>query len=117
MWSFTLGPGSASALAITAAALAGYTLVTAHAGSMFALNATTGALIWQATPGGTFVASPSVSGATGDQALFVGNTSGHAYGLSLADGTVLLSATTPTAIQDSTAVANGTLYFASDGTL
>ena len=117
IWSFTLGPGSASALAISTAALAGNTLVTAYAGTMFALNATTGALIWQATPGGVFLASPAVSGAAGDQALFAGNTNGHEYGLSLADGTVLFNATAASEIQGSTAVASGTLYFASGGTL
>jgi outer membrane protein assembly factor BamB len=117
IWSFTLGPGSASALAVSTAALAGNTLVTAYSGSMFALNATTGALIWQATPGGTFEASAAVSGATGDQALFVGNTNGHEYGLSLANGAVLFNAATASAIQDSTAIADGTLYFASGGTL
>ena len=117
IWSFTLGPGSASALAVSTAALAGNILVTAYAGTMFALNATTGALIWQATPGGVFLASPAVSGAAGDQALFAGNTNGHEYGLSLADGAVVFNATAPSGIQDSTAVANGTLYFASGGTL
>ena len=117
IWSFTLGPGSASALAVSTAALAGNTLVTAYAGTMFALNATTGALIWQATPGGVFLASPAVSGAAGDQALFAGNTNGHEYGLSLADGTVLFNATAASEIQGSTAVASGTLYFASGGTL
>jgi hypothetical protein len=64
-----------------------------------------------------FEASPAVSGAAGDQALFVGNTNGHEYGLSLADGSVLFNAATASAIQDSTAVANGTLYFAAGGTL
>jgi outer membrane protein assembly factor BamB len=117
IWSFTLGPGSANAIAVSTAALAGNTLVTAYAGSMFAINATTGTLLWQATPGGTFQASPSVSGGTGDQALFVGNTNGHEYGLSLATGAVLFNVTTASGIQASTAVADGTLYFASGGTL
>jgi outer membrane protein assembly factor BamB len=117
IWSFTLGPGSASAIAVSTAALAGNTLVAAYAGSMFAINATTGTLIWQVTPGGTFQASPAISGGAGDQALFAGNTNGHEYGLSLADGAVLFDATAASGIQDSTAVADGTLYFASGGTL
>ena len=117
IWSFTLGPGSASAIAVSTAALAGDTLVAAYSGSMFAINATTGTMIWHAAPGGRFEASPAVSGSAGDQALFAGNTNGHEYGLSLANGAVLFNATGAGGIQDSTAVADGTLYFASGGTL
>ena len=117
IWSFNLGPGSASAIAVSTAALAGNTLVAAYSGTMFAINATTGALIWQTTPGGRFEASPAISGGAGDQALFVGNTNGQEYGLSLANGTVLFDATAASQIQDSTAVANGALYFAAGGTL
>ena len=117
IWSFTLGPGSADAIAVSTAALAGDTLVAAYSGSMFAINATTGTMIWHAAPGGRFEASPAVSGGAGDQALFAGNTNGHEYGLSLANGAVLFNATGAARIQDSTAVADGTLYFASGGTL
>jgi outer membrane protein assembly factor BamB len=116
VWSFTLGPGSDLALAVSEAALAGNTLTVCYAGSVFTLNATTGAQIWQATPGGTIQASPAVSGAPGDQVLFAGDTNGHEYGFSLATGAQLFTATTGK-IQDSAAVANGTLYFASAGTL
>lgn len=117
IWSFTLGPGSASALAVSTAALAGSTLVAVYAGSLFALSATTGALIWQAAPGGTIVASPAVSGGTGDQALFIGDLNGHEYGFSLANGVPLFDATTTGMIQASTAVAAGALYFVSGGIL
>jgi hypothetical protein len=48
--------------------------------------------------------------------LFAGDTNGHEYGFSLATGAQLFTATTGK-IQDSAAVANGTLYFASAGTL
>ncbi len=117
IWSFTLGPGSANALAVSTAALAGNALVTAYAGSLFELNATTGALVWQATPGGTIVASPAVSGGPGNQAVFAGDVNEHEYGFTLANGTPVFDATTTGAIQDSAAVADGTLYFASGGTL
>jgi outer membrane protein assembly factor BamB len=84
---------------------------------VFTLNATSGALIWQATLGGTIEASPVVSGGPGSQALFVGDLDGHEYGLSLANGNQLFAVTTTGKIQDSAAVANGTLYFAAAGTL
>ena len=117
IWSFTLGPGSASALAVSTAVLAGNTLVASYAGTLFALNATTGVLAWQATPGGTVVASPAVSGASGDQAVFVGDLNGDEYGFSLATGAQLFSAATTGMIQESAAVADGALYFASNGVL
>jgi outer membrane protein assembly factor BamB len=117
IWSFTLGPGSASAIAVSESALTGNTLVACYAGSVFALNATTGTMVWQATPGGTIEASPAVSGGPGDQVLFVGNTNDHEYGFSLATGAPLFTAATTSKILDSAAVAHGTLYFASGGIL
>jgi outer membrane protein assembly factor BamB len=117
IWSFTLGAGSSSALAVSEAALTGNTLAVGFAGSVFALNATTGMLIWQATPGGTLQASPAVSGGPGNQVLFIGDLNDQEYGFSLANGTQLFSVATASRIQDSAAVADGTLYFASAGTL
>ena len=117
IWSVTLGPGSANAIAVSTAALTGNTLTVAYNGSVFALNATTGTLIWQATPGGTIQASPAVSGAPGNQALFVGDINDHEYGFSLATGAQVFAAVTASKVQDSAAIANGTLYFASRGTL
>lgn len=117
IWSFTLGPGSANAIAVSEAALTGNTLTVGYAGSMFALNATTGAQIWRATLGGTIEASPAVSGGPGNQALFIGDIDGHEYGLTLATGAQIFSVSTTSKIEDSAAVANGTLYFAAAGTL
>lgn len=117
IWSVTLGPGSADAIAVATAALAGNTLVVGYSGSMFALDATTGTVIWEVTPGGRFEASPAVSGSAGDQALFAGNTNGQEYGFSLVSGAQVFGAGGTTQIQDSAAVADGTLYFAAAGTL
>jgi outer membrane protein assembly factor BamB len=117
LWSFTLGTGSANALAVSTAALTGNTLVVAFSGSLFALNATTGTKIWQASPGGTLQASLAVSGGSGDQALFVGDLNGYEYGFNLASGSRVFSHYTGAKIQASTAVANGSLYFPAGGKL
>jgi eukaryotic-like serine/threonine-protein kinase len=117
IWSFTLGAGSASALAVSEAALAGNTLVVGFAGSVFALNATTGAKIWEVTPGGTIQASIAVSGGSGDQVLFAGDLNDHEYGFSLASGAKVFDFTTSGTVQASSAVAKGVLYFTSGGTL
>jgi outer membrane protein assembly factor BamB len=61
---------------------------------MFALDATTGARIWQAAPGGTIQSSPAVSGSPGNQALFIGDLNAHEYGFSLADGAQIFPVTT-----------------------
>jgi outer membrane protein assembly factor BamB len=87
-----------------------------HDGWLFALNATTGAVLWQAKPGGTIVASPAVPGGPGNQAVFVGDLNDNEYGFSVATGAQLFSAATGI-IQESAAVADGALYFASNGTL
>jgi outer membrane protein assembly factor BamB len=84
---------------------------------VLALNATTGAVIWQAAPGGKILASPAVSGGPGNQVLFVGDVNDHEYGLRLSSGTRIFNATTKGRILASTVVATGTLYFASGGTL
>jgi eukaryotic-like serine/threonine-protein kinase len=117
IWSFTLGPGSSMALAVSEAALSGNTLTVCYAGSVFSLNATTGTLIWEATLGGAIEASPAITGGAGDQALFTGDLNGNEYGLSLSDGTQVFSVTTKGKIQDSAAVANAMLYFAAGGNL
>jgi outer membrane protein assembly factor BamB len=118
IWSFNLEAAAGiPANAESAAALTGNTLAVGFAGSVFALNATTGTVIWQATPGGTILASAAVSGGAGNQALFIGDLNDHEYGLSLSSGAQIFNATTKGRILASTAVATGTLYFASGGTL
>jgi hypothetical protein len=63
------------------------------------------------------VASPAVSGAPGDQAVFVGDLNDDEYGFGLATGAQLFSAASTGIIRESAAIADGALYFASNGTL
>lgn len=118
IWSFNLAAATGTQdNAVSVAALTGNTLVLGYGGSVFALKATTGATIWRATPGGAILASPAVSGTTGGQVLFIGDLNDHEYGLSLQNGALLFAALTKGQINASAAVANGMLYFPSDGTL
>jgi outer membrane protein assembly factor BamB len=117
IWSFTLGPGTFQAFAVSEAALTGNTLVTVYASHVFALNATTGAMIWEVTPGGNIQASSAVSGGPGDQVVFLGDLADHEFGLSLASGATLFEFTTTGKVVASSAVAKGVLYFASGGSL
>lgn len=118
IWSFNLQTATGTqANAESAAALTGNTLAVGFAGSVLALNATTGTVIWQAEPGGKLLASPAVSGGAGNQVLFIGDANDHEYGLSLSSGAEIFNAATKGKILASTAVAAGILYFASGGTL
>lgn len=77
-------------------------------GNVYALNARTGALVWQYPTGGYIQSSPAVANGV----VYVGSEDGNLYALNASTGALLW--------QDfaggssSPAVANGLLYFASD---
>jgi outer membrane protein assembly factor BamB len=117
IWSFTLGPGSDLAKSISEAALSGNTLVVCYATSVFALNAKTGAVIWETTvPGRGIQASPAISGPPGNQVVFVGDNDGTEYGLNLGNGAQVFSNLTSGTLTASAAVAVGMLYFSNGAT-
>lgn len=127
IWSFRLGAGTSVSHGITKAvseaALTGNTLLVCYAASVFALNAKSGAKLWSAKPGGSLQAggniqpSPAVAGPPGHQVLFAGDFSGTEFGLRVRNGAQVFAAPTGGRLQASSAVAAGTLYFASGGTL
>lgn len=117
IWQFTLGPGTDQAHGISEAALSGDNLMVCYDKSVFALNATTGAVIWHVTEGGLIQASPAVSGPPGDQVVFVGDVKGTEHGLKLQNGAQAFAAVTRGYLQASAAVANGMLYFINGGTV
>jgi outer membrane protein assembly factor BamB len=91
-------------------------LVTCYDTSVIALNATTGAVIWNFTAGGRIQASPAISGPSGDQVLFVGDENGTEYGLNLQTKAEVFQTVTTGKLQASAAVADGMLYFTNGGT-
>jgi outer membrane protein assembly factor BamB len=115
IWQFTLGLGTRNPNGVSEAALSGDTLVVCYATSVFALDATTGVAIWNATASGKIQASPAVSGPAGDQVVFVGDTTGTEYGFDLQNGIPVFSAATSGKLQASAAVAVGMLYFTNGG--
>jgi outer membrane protein assembly factor BamB len=116
IWQFTLGPGTNQADGVSEAALSGNTLVVCYANSIFALDATTSAVIWHVTRGKLIQASPAVSGPSGDQVALVGDTAGTEYGFNLQNGDQVFAAATSGNLEASAAVANGMLYFTNGGT-
>jgi outer membrane protein assembly factor BamB len=97
-WSYLL-PGnhpSQSAAALVANTI--YEGYGARTGGVIALNATTGAVVWDKTGVPANISSPAVSGAAGNQVLLLGDLIGAAtsgpkpstlWGLSLSNGSVL----------------------------
>ena len=61
---------------------------------MFALNASTGAIVWGVSPNAAIISSPAVTGASGNQALFVGDFAGGIDAFSVGTGAKLLSIAT-----------------------
>jgi outer membrane protein assembly factor BamB len=81
-------------------------------GSVYALNASTGAKLWSYLTGLYPIRS---SPAVANGVVYVGSYDGNVYALSASTGAKLWSYTTGTQVQTSPAVANGVVYFGSGG--
>ena len=127
IWSFRLGSGNRDfhdiSKAVSEAALTGNKLLVCYAAKVFALNATTGAKLWRVKPGGSLgaggniQASPAVAGPPNHRVLFAGDFNGDEFGLLVGNGSQVFAASPGGKLQASSAVAAGTLYFDSGGTL
>jgi outer membrane protein assembly factor BamB len=114
IWSFrlqTTPPSDHNCVSV--AALVDNRVYVPFSGVVYALNATTGALVWKtASQGGAILSSPAVSGAPGHRVLFVGDTNGSEFGFRLTDGKLVFTAKVGYSIIDSAAIADGRLFFA-----
>jgi len=79
-------------------------------GSVYALNASTGALLWQFTTGNTVESSPAVANGM----VYVGSDDFNVYALNASTGAKLWQFTTGNVVESSPAVANGLVYIGSD---
>jgi len=92
----------------------GVVFVGSYDGILYALNASTGAKIWQRRTGGPIWSSPAVAGGV----VFVGSDDGNLYALNAATGAKLWSFATGGPLDSSPAVAEGVVYVgASKGTV
>jgi outer membrane protein assembly factor BamB len=87
IWTYKLVKTSNGAL--SSSALVGDTLYLGSNDGVYALNASTGALVWHVLAGPTFYASPAITGPAGQQVLVIGDNAGRLYALNLADGSTL----------------------------
>lgn len=69
--------------------------------------------MWRSTATGTaiFIASPAVSGASGDQVIFAGDLAGTEHAYSLATGTQVFTFNAGTTIFSSSAIVRGMVFF------
>jgi len=117
IWSFDMAADAGlNTNSVSVAALVGNDVVVGYSGYVYDFNATTGAKVWRtATATGTILASPAISGASGDQVVFIGNLNGGEVGYKLSDGTQVFSTNVAHKIHASAAVSGSMLFFASDG--
>ncbi len=116
LWQFNLKKNAGSgAKAICTAALAGTNLIITYNQYVYDLNAITGALVWRSAPTGTadFIASPAISGASGNQVILVGDLAATEHAYALATGAQLFTFKAAATIFSSSAVADGMVFFAS----
>jgi outer membrane protein assembly factor BamB len=100
LWSYTTGGGVNSSPAVAN----GVVYVGSGDGNVYALNASTGALVWSyATGGGVYFSSPAVSNGV----VYVGSMDHYVYALNASTGTLLWSYATGNGVSSSPAVANG----------
>jgi outer membrane protein assembly factor BamB len=106
------------------ATLVGNYLYTGYGAGVFSLNAATGTLNpgWThgPKPGTTaattgVVSSPSVSGPSGNQVIFVGSLTGNVYAFSLATGATVFTFPTGSLIFGSAGVSTGQFFISSGG--
>ncbi len=87
----------------------GVEYVGADVGSLYALNASTGAKLWSYTTGGNVSSSPAVANGV----VYIGSNDGNIYALNANTGAKLWSYTTGGEVDSSPAVVNGVVYIGS----
>ena len=115
IWQFDLKKNAGSgAKAICTAALVGTNLIITYNQYVYDLNAVSGALTWRSVATGTaaFIASPGISGASGNQVIFAGDLAGTEHAYSLATGTQVFAYKAAATIFASSSIVNGMVFFA-----
>jgi len=106
LWSYMIGKYM---IRSSPAVADGVVFMNAGAG-VYALNATTGALIWSYTTGSSVYSCPAVA----DGVVFVGSCDNKTYALNATTGALIWSYTTGSSVYGSAAVADGVVFVGSD---
>lgn len=114
IWSLDLNASLGTTFydSVADAALVGDTIYESFSWHVLAINATTGAIVWdKALNANGIWASPTVAGPAGAQVLLVGTTGGQECVLRLSDGKVLSRSHDGYKIYSSTSVSDGMAFF------
>lgn len=120
IWQYDLYPANygGNRLTISSAALDGNQLVLGYANGITALNATTGAMLWNQAAPAEVASSPAIIGPSGSEIIAFADLTGAFRVYSLSSGSQLYSYQTGGYVTSSAADYNGTVYIASsDGFL
>jgi outer membrane protein assembly factor BamB len=122
IWAFDIRAGipvsGSGNPAQSGASLVGNAIYLGDGLGLFSLNATTGALLWTSPVTSGIISSPSISGAPGDQVIFVGDLAGVVHAFSLATGAALFQYSTGALIFASAGVSAGQFFIScSNGNL
>jgi outer membrane protein assembly factor BamB len=104
--------GRIASPAQSGAVIDGNTVYYGFGAGLFALNATTGAIVWQSPVGAPIISSPAMSGTPSDRVLFVGDLGGNIVAFSAATGQPVFSLATGKFIYSSAAVSTGQFFIA-----
>jgi outer membrane protein assembly factor BamB len=108
LWNYTI-TGYEGYVDSSPAVANGVVYVGSYDNNLYALNATTGAKLWNYTTGGSVQSSPAVANGV----VYVGSYDNNLYALNATTGTMLWSFTTGGGVYSSPAVANGVVYVGS----
>lgn len=126
VWSYSFRTVNCSTDPVSGTALTGSNVYVGFCKWVYALNAAptgtqTTSVVWRSATTGKSRATPTISGASGDQVVIRGDKGGKEDAFRLSDGTALTSFNTGSAtneITSSSAVSSGMVFFAgSDGNL
>jgi outer membrane protein assembly factor BamB len=106
LWKYTTGNGVHGACP---AVVGGVVYIGSSDYNFYALNATTGALIWKYTAGNGFGDCPAVAGGV----VYIGSDDYNVYALNATTGALIWKYTTGFWVESSPAVANGIVYVGS----
>jgi outer membrane protein assembly factor BamB len=117
IWEYDLraGAGGRDANSQSGTALVGKRVVVPYSHFVFSLDAVTGKKIWRSPQAGNnYFASAVVSGASGDQVVFIGDSGGVVHAYRVSDGSEAFRLHTGGNMYSSAAVAYGGVFFTSD---
>jgi outer membrane protein assembly factor BamB len=111
-WGYDIGPTDGDDVHLSSAAVVNGTVyIGSDDGSLYALDATNGSVVWRGETGGSVRSSPAVVGGT----AYVGSLGGGLYAFDVNDGSETWNVSTGDSIYSPPTVEEGVVYVGDDG--